>query len=103
MLLGLLYDCGGSNTERAQTKAASFCVKAHTWSESNHCRDPRVRWLGQPLALKALLPPPPHPITPRAESRGCQPPPGSGKAWFSFPASPLRHCGQPSTTESWQG
>lgn len=59
MLLGLLYDCGGSNTERAQTKAASFCVKAHTWSESNHCRDPRVRWLGQPLALKALLPPPP--------------------------------------------
>lgn len=68
MLLGLLYDCGGSNTERAQTKAASFCVKAHTWSESNHCRDPRVRWLGQPLALKALLPPPPPIPSPLARS-----------------------------------
>lgn len=29
-------------------------------------------------------------------------PPSSGKAWFSFPASPLRRSGQPSTTESWQ-
>lgn len=58
LLLGLLYDCGGSSTARPRTKAASFWVMAQSWRESRTRRGPGVVWRGQYPALKAFLGPP---------------------------------------------
>lgn len=77
----------------------------HTNSETSDKGGPEVKAGKEespdgasPLLLKSFWASPLPPGTPRAEPRSCQPPPGSGKAWFSFPVSPLRHSGQPSTT-----